>query len=82
LALIKELDEESAKFSLQTPEILKLKTYIGQAEEWITKAQDHLTLQVSLKDLDKILKHGKSLPLNFEQVYSDLEARHKKALAL
>lgn len=61
---------------------MKLKQQVAQAEEWVKKAESNMTAKVAIRELDKVLKQGRSLPLNFESVFQQLEARYKRALKL
>ena len=59
LSQLKSLNEDSEKHALQTQEIVRLHSWISQANEWVEKVeQDYLQTKtaIQLKDLDKMLK--------------------------
>ena len=82
MAELIKLEEQAQHYCLLTSEILKLSSQILNAQEWITKVEESHEQELSLKDLDKLVKQGKSLPVNFEQVSQRLNKRYKDALSL
>ena len=82
LVQLEELQEKARAQCLETPEILKLDTQVSNAHEWLAKVKESQDGDITLKDLERLVKAGKSLPVKFGEPYDIICKRLSLALDL
>ena len=48
---------------LETPEFIKLEAQLANAYDWLDKVKESNDHEIALRDLERLLKSGKSLPV-------------------
>jgi len=82
LEQLEELQELAQAQCLETPELLKLDQQVVSARDWLAKVERSQGAEISLKDLDKLVRSGKQLPVKFGEPFEGLCERLNKALDL
>ena len=82
LAQLEELQTEAGTYCLETAEIVRLQMQVQNAKEWLSRVEESHGVDISLKDLEKLVKAGKQVPVNFGEPYERVSDRMKQALGL
>lgn len=76
---LEKLESDAKTYCLVTPEISRLQGQLQNSYEWLVKVAEAEDVESTLKDLEKLLKCGKSLPVNFGEPFFKLSLRLKQA---
>ena len=79
---LEQLSLDAKDYCLVTPEIQRLYAQLSNSHDWLQKAECMLYEECALKDLDKLVKLGKTLPVNFGETFHKLNQRLKQAFEL
>lgn len=59
LSQLEELQAEAATHCLETAEIVRLQTQVQNAKEWLARVEESRGEEITLKDLEKLVKAGR-----------------------
>ena len=62
---------EARSQCLETPEILKLDAQVANAHDWLAEVKESQSGEFPLRALEKLVRSGKSLPVNFGEPYDE-----------
>lgn len=82
MAQLEQLSLDAKEYCLVTPEIKRLYVQLANCHDWLQKAESMLSEECSLKDLDKLIKLGKTLPVHLGETFHKLHHRSKQAFDL
>ena len=67
---------------METAEIVRLQTQVQNAKEWLTRVEESHKEEIPLRDLEKLVKAGRQIPVNFGEPFERVHNRKEAALGL
>ena len=82
LIQLQELQSEAKTFCLETAEISKLHAQVINAKEWLARVEESHREEIPLRELERLVKAGKGIPVNFGSEFERISNRVDDATKL
>ena len=82
LSQLQELQSEARTYCLETAEISKLHAQVSNAKEWLARVEESHQEEMPLRELERLVKAGRGIPVNFGAEFERISNRVDDATKL